>query len=148
SEAGPEKRRGRSGLADLLQAVLVHRSLALVRRRAAAECSYLLRRQRLDDPCGRADDQRVFRELLALGDDGADSNHAAAADLGALHQDPAHADQDFVFHRATMQYDLMPDGAVLADVERKAGIDMAGRVVLDVGALTDVDPVIVPAQHR
>src|SRR5262249_50821566 len=40
------------------------------------------------------------------------------------------------------------DGAVLSDRERKAGIGVTDAVVLDVGALAELDPFIVAAQHR
>jgi hypothetical protein len=47
-----------------------------------------------------------------------------------------------------VQDDVVADGHVLADQQREAGIGVAGRIVLDVGALADLDPLIVTAQHR
>ncbi len=58
------------------------------------------------------------------------------------------ADQRAVFNRAAVQDDVVADGAVLADGQGKALVGVARAVVLHIGALTDLDPFVVAAQHR
>src|SRR5262249_25604056 len=43
---------------------------------------------------------------------------------------------------------VVADDAILADGEGKARIGVQHRVVLDLGALAQLDPLVVPAQHR
>src|SRR5439155_26571865 len=61
---------------------------------------------------------------------------------------PDHSYQRTVLERAAVQDDLVADGSVLADRERKAAVGVAGRIVLHVGAFADLDPLVVAAQHR
>ena len=49
--------------------------------------------------------------------------------------------------RAAVQNDIMADGAVGADHERKAHVGVEDAVVLNIGARADGDPFIVAAQH-
>src|SRR5262249_17017981 len=94
------------------------------------------------------DDQRTLRKFLALGDDGPGTDNAVAADPRAVHHDRAHTDERAILQRAAVQNDVMADGAVLADNKRKAEIGGTGRTILNIGALADLDPFIVAAQHR
>src|SRR5690242_5613946 len=123
--------------ADLLQSLGVARTLGDIGAGRNAHLLDLRGLERADDPGGRADDQRIFREVLSFRNDGAGTDDAAAADVRTVHDDRSHADQRIVLDRATMQDHVVADGAILADTERKAGIDMTGRIVLDVGALAD-----------
>ena len=90
----------------------------------------------------------MLRKFLSFGDHGARTDDAAAADLRAVHDDRAHADKSPVLKRAAVQDDVVADRAILSDYQRKAGIGMAGRIVLNVGILADLDPFVVAAQHR
>src|SRR5262249_20158727 len=54
--------------------------------------------------------------------------------------------QRAIVNRAAVQDDVVADGAVGADDERKAEIGVAGRAVLHVRAFADLDPFIVAAQ--
>src|SRR5262249_26477410 len=49
--------------------------------------------------------------------------------------------------RTTVQHHVVTDHAAAADRKRKTRIGMQRRVVLDLGALADLDPLIVAAQH-
>ena len=81
-----------------------------------------------------------------MTDPGADD--AAAADFRAVHDDRTHPDQRAILEGAAVQDDVVTDRAVLADGQRKSLVGVAGRVVLHIGALADLDPLIVAAQDR
>src|SRR5262249_27413060 len=121
-----------SALPDPLQTLPVKRSPLLIM--FGVDDRNLFGLERADDPRRRTGDQRVFRELLAGRDHRAGTDDAAAPDQCAVQHDRAHADQRGVLDRATVQDGVVADGAVLSDRERKAGIGMAGAIVLDVGA--------------
>src|SRR4029450_9509603 len=97
---------------------------------------------------GGADNKRIFRKLLALGDDGACADDGTAADRCTVHDDRAHADETIIFQRAAVQDDVVADGDVLADGERVTGVGVTGRIVLNVGALAELDPLIIATQDR
>src|SRR5262249_38878489 len=134
-----------NALADLLQAGFELRALDRIGLGRPRHRLDLRGIERADHARRRADDQREFRKLLALGDDRARADHTAAPDPRTVHHDRAHADQHIVFQRAAMDDRVVADGDVFADGEGKAGIDVKRRIVLDVGALADLDPVIVAA---
>ena len=127
---------------------LKSRTVERVGLRGTSHRRRLLRRQRADHARGRADDQGIFGIFLAFGDDRSRADDAAAAYPRAVHDDRAHPDQRVVFKRATVQDDIVADGAVVADRQRKAAVGVAGAIVLHVGAFADLDPLIVAAQHR
>ena len=54
----------------------------------------------------------------------------------------------FVADGAAVQHHVVADDAIRADLEGKAGIGMQHRVVLDLRALAELDPLVVAAQHR
>src|SRR4051794_37359735 len=126
--------------ADLLQSIFEAWSVPLVGLRGTPHRRRLLRRQRPDHARGRADDQGIFGILLAFGNDRARADDAAAAYPRAVHDDGAHSDQRVVFKRATVQDHVVADRAVAADRQRKAGVGVAGAIVLHVGAFADLDP--------
>jgi hypothetical protein len=87
-------------------------------------------------------------KLLAFGNYRARADNAAAADPRPIHDNRAHPDQRAVLDRATVQDDVVTNRAVLPDRQRKTPIGVAGRIVLHVGVLTDLDPLVVAAEHR
>ena len=95
-----------------------------------------------------SEDQGVVGEFLALGHHGPGSDEAIPSDPRAVEHDRAHADEAVGRDAATVQDHIMADDAVLADLEGKARIGVQHRVVLDLGALAQLDPLVVPAQHR
>src|SRR5262249_23573873 len=97
---------------------------------------------------GRAHDQRVVGKFLALGDERAGADQAVAADAGAVEHDRTHADQAVGRNGAAVQHDVVADDAVIADRQREAGIGVQRRIVLDLRALAELDPLVVAAQHR
>ena len=58
-------------------------------------------------------------------------DQAVLADLGAVEEDRAHADQAVVADEATVQDHIVADHAVRADDERKTRIGVKSRVVLN-----------------
>src|SRR6266540_3955133 len=134
--------------ADLLQPAFESRAVPCVGLRGTPHRRRLLRRQRPDHARGRTDDQGIFGILLAFGNDRACADDAAAAYSRTVHDDRAHPDERVVFKRATVHDHIVADRAVAADRERKAGVGVAGGIVLHVGAFADLDPFIVAAQHR
>src|SRR2546423_6153443 len=133
--------------ADFLQSVFESWPVPCVGLRGTPHRRRLFQRQRPDHTRGRTDDQGIFGILLAFGNDRACADDAAAAYSRTVHDDRAHPDERVVFKRATVQDHIVADRAVAADRERKAGVGVAGGIVLHVGALADLDPLIVAAQH-
>src|SRR6202043_657473 len=101
---------------------LVTRAVLLIVLRGATGLLDLIRFERTDHPRRRTDDQGVLGKLLAFGDDRTCADDAVAADLRAVHHDCPHADQRAVLDRATVKDDVVADGAILADRERKTEI--------------------------
>src|SRR6516162_9704533 len=139
-------RPGEAPSADLFQALFEARTVALIGFRVDGR--NLIGLKGTDHLRRRADDQGVFRELLAARDHGTGADDAAPADPRAVQHDRAHADQRAILDRAAMQDGIVANSAVLSDRERKAGIGVAGRAVLHIRAFADLDPLIVAAHHR
>src|SRR5689334_22608145 len=78
--------------ADLLQSIFETWPVPLVGLRGTPHRRRLLRRQRPDHARGRTDDQGIFGIFLALGNDRACADNAAAAYSRAVHDDRAHPD--------------------------------------------------------
>ena len=104
---------------------------------ALGELRRLFGRERLHHLGGAAEDHRVVREFLALGDQRAGADDAVAADLRAVEHDGADADQRAVADGAAVQHALVADGDVLADDQRDALVGVQHRVVLHVAAAAD-----------
>src|SRR5579885_1037929 len=100
-----------------------------------------------DHPCRGANDQRIVRKAFALGDQRASSDQAVMSNPRTIEHNGAHAYQRIVADRAPVQHDVVADESVGADGQRKAGIGMQRAVILHVRPLTDLDPLIVAAQH-
>ncbi len=76
-------------------------------------------------------------------------------DNGAIHDGAAHAHQDAIAQGAAVQHDLVTNGHLVADDQRKAvGIERPGMGdvqhagVLHAGARTDADTLHIAANHR
>lgn len=76
-------------------------------------------------------------------------------DNGAIHDGATHADQDAVAQGAAMQHDLVADGHLVTDDQRKTvGVegacvgDVQHAAVLHAGACANADAVHVAADHR
>src|ERR1700681_3090699 len=134
--------------ADLLQALAVAGSVGDIESRRTSHRRYLRGFEAADHPRRRPDDQGMLGKLFAFGDDRACADDAATADAGAVHDDRPHPDQRAVLQRAAMQDDVVTDRAILSDSKRKTHIGVAGRIVLHIGILADLDPLIVAAQYR
>src|ERR1700686_4328493 len=72
--------------AYLLQAFLESRPVGGIELRGTSHPRHLRGVEHPDHPRRRADDQGVLGKLLALGDDGARADDAAAADPRAVHE--------------------------------------------------------------
>jgi hypothetical protein len=134
-------------LVDAHDLVAMARGVRDVVRRAHAQAFDLFVGERADRPRRAADDQRVVRELLALGHQRAGADDAVAADARAVHDDGLDADQRVVAHRAAVQHHLVADCDVGAQRQRRAHVGVQHAAVLDVAALADGDPLVVAAQH-
>src|ERR1700737_4228152 len=98
---------------DLLQTLFEARPVGGIEFRGASHCRDLRGIERADNTRRRADDQRVLGKLLAYGNHRTGADDATAADPGAVHDDRAHADQRAALDGASMQNDVVPDGAPL-----------------------------------
>src|SRR5271154_6728227 len=87
-------------------------------------------------------------EFLSLGDERARAHQAAAADLRSIENDSAHADERPGADRAAVQDRIVPDRAILPDIHGKAHVGMQHRILLNVGAGAEENPLVVAAQRR
>ena len=72
----------------------------------------------------------------------------SGADARAVEHDRAHADQRLGADRAAMQDDVVADHAIRPDGHRETQVGVQRRIVLDLRALAEFDPLVVAAQHR
>jgi len=99
-----------------------------------------------DDFRGRAKNHATGGESGVLGDEGVGSDDAMFADLGAVQNGRAHADEALITDSAGMDDGGMANGDPIA---QNAGMfigKMKDGVVLDVGVVSDNDAVDVAAQ--
>src|SRR6185312_378386 len=96
----------------------------------------------------RADNQRIVGKALAFGDDAAGTDKRIVSDLDAIEQDRAHADQRIVAYRAAVKNDVVANDTVTTDGQRKSGVGVQRRIVLNLRALTEHDPFVVAPQDR
>src|SRR6185437_6550898 len=117
-------------------------------RGGLAQLRHRLLVQRPDRFGGRAHDQRVIVEGLALGHKRAGADQAATPDLRAIEHDRAHADQRALADGAAVQHHIVADGAFLADREGRAHVDVQRARFLNVGARAYIDRLVVATQDR
>src|SRR5436305_5615351 len=99
--------------------------------------------ERADRTGRRSQDQRIVRKLPALTHHGASPDQAIFSDPRAVEYDRAHADQAVRRDGATVQDHVVADDAVVADFERKAGVCVQHRVVLNLRSLAKLDSLVV-----
>ena len=97
---------------------------------------------------GNADDEPAVWKNFAFRHERASADQTIPADGGTVQDNGLDADQRPIADGATVQHPLMPDGYIYADSQRKAGVCMEHRVVLDVAAVADLDPIVVAANDR
>src|SRR6476661_8052018 len=99
---------------------------------------------KLADHSGRtADDQAAGWEALAFGDERPGPDDALPLDHRAVENLRAHPDQAIVGYGAAVEDRLVSDGDAGADRQRKSGIAVADRAVLEVAVLADQDRRVV-----
>ena len=104
---------------------------------AAAECSWGTH------PEGIRLDNRF------LGEQGTGRDDGAGSDDGAVEDDGAHADEAAGFNGATVEYSVMANGDIVANVNAVLFFHtMEHAVVLNVGIVADADLVDVAAEDR
>ncbi len=54
---------------------------------------------------------------------------------------------ELFFNRTAVQHDLVTDGYVVADRQRKTGVSVQNAAILNIAALTHLNPFIVAAQY-
>src|SRR5690606_9993560 len=96
---------------------------------------------------GRTHHQAAVGDFLALGDQRVGADDAVLTDLRAVEHHGVDADQAVFADAAAMQHDLVADGHAFADRQRKAHVGVQHAAILDVGVLTNVDKLVVAAQH-
>jgi hypothetical protein len=85
--------------------------------------------------------------LLAFGYKCPGSHEAVRTDPRVVEDDRAHADQAVRADRAAMEDGTVADGAAPPDRQRRSHVGVEHGVLLDVGPLTNVDQLVVSAQH-
>ena len=99
------------------------------------------------DFCRRAKDERAGRNAHPESDERVRADDGARADFGAVENNRAHADEDFIVDLAGVNDGAVANGDKLAYTGRITGIDMDDGIVLDIGTRTDDDAVNVAAQN-
>ena len=99
-------------------------------------------------PRGGADNHRIVRKLFPFSDERTGADQAIFSDARAVEHDRTHAHQRIVADRASVQHNVMPNDASSTDRQWKARIGVQRRIVLDLRALAELDPFVVPAEHR
>lgn len=100
------------------------------------------------DLAGNAGHQRSGRYLGALHNQRTCRNERTLADPRAVHHDGAHPDQDVILDGAAMEDRAVPDGDAGSDRDRKSGVGVNDRAVLEVAAGPDLDAVAIAAEDR
>src|SRR6266702_2919517 len=100
------------------------------------------------DFCRRAKDERAGRNAHPESDERVRADDGARADFGAVENNRAHADEDFIVDLAGVNDGAVANGDELADAGRITGIDMDGGIILNVRARADDDTVNLYAQNR
>src|SRR4051794_5996681 len=97
----------------------------------------LLRAQRTHDAGGAAQQHRAGGDLHAHRDQRTRADEALFADLRAIENGGAHADEHFVSDRAGVNDRAVADRHVIADDTREIVREMKDRIVLDIRVVTD-----------
>jgi hypothetical protein len=103
--------------------------------------------ERADDAAGGSDDEGAFGDDHAFGHEGTRSDDAARADVTAIEEDGTHADEDFIFHPASMHDGAVADGDVVANDGGVVVTDMDDSAVLNVAAGADMDGVDIATKN-
>ena len=96
---------------------------------------------------GRANNESVVRDLLALGNQRMSTDDGIPSDAGTVQYRSPHADKGTIANSAAVQCRLMPDGDSLANLKRKTGICMKHAIVLNIAALTNGDRLVIAAHN-
>src|SRR5260370_1395968 len=112
----------------------------------AGSGSLLVERELPPDVGRRAKDERAGRNAHPESDERVRADDGARADFGAVENDRAHANKDFIVDLAGVNDSAVANGDKLAYTGRITGIDMDDGIVLDIGTWSDDDAVNVAAQ--
>ena len=99
-----------------------------------------------DDPGGRAQHERPWRNLCALGDQRIGANQTPVTDHCAVQDGGSHSDQHFVANRAGVNNRRMTDRHVVPHQARTLVCQVQHGIVLDVRVVPDNDAIDVAPQ--
>ena len=86
-----------------------------------------------------AHDKRTFWEFLILRNERPCPDNAVGLDVRPVHHYGSHADKHAVVDGTGMQYGVVPDNHIVADMDSDPRGEMDSHIVLNVGPLPDAD---------
>jgi hypothetical protein len=105
--------------------------------------------EQANDPCGDTRDERPRGDDLPRAHDSPRCNQGILTDFSPIENDRTDADQGAVTDTAAVHHGSVANGDLVSQDRGVAiGRHMKSGLILDVGALTDLDALDIPAQHR